>query len=58
MWLRVQLFTKLREYILHKLRCKHRKMSRVFTVEKRQYVVCLDCGDTFDYNWTDMKVCQ
>jgi hypothetical protein len=32
--------------------CHHSQMSRVFTIKKRSYQVCCDCGDEFDYAWT------
>jgi hypothetical protein len=28
--------------------CHHRHMSRVFTINKRTYRVCFDCGGEFD----------
>jgi hypothetical protein len=28
--------------------CHHRHMSRVFTIKKRTYKVCLDCGHEFE----------
>ena len=28
--------------------CQHKKMSRVFTINKRSYKVCFDCGQEFD----------
>ncbi len=28
--------------------CHHRHLSRVFTIKKRTYKVCLDCGHEFD----------
>lgn len=27
--------------------CHHRHLSRVFTIDKRTYKVCLDCGQEF-----------
>lgn len=27
--------------------CHHRHLSRVFTIDKRTYKVCLDCGHEF-----------
>jgi len=27
-------------------------LSRVFTIEKRTYQVCFECGQKFDYFWT------
>ena len=28
--------------------CRHRHMSRVFTIKRRTYRVCFDCGSEFD----------
>jgi hypothetical protein len=28
--------------------CRHRHMSRVFTIKPRTYTVCFDCGQEFD----------
>ena len=28
--------------------CRHRHMSRVFTIKGRTYKVCFDCGEEFD----------
>ena len=28
--------------------CRHRQMSRVFTIKRRTYRVCFDCGQEFD----------
>jgi hypothetical protein len=28
--------------------CHHRHLSRVFTIKKRTYKVCLDCGHEFE----------
>lgn len=28
--------------------CHHRQMSRVFTIKKRTYRVCFECGREFD----------
>jgi hypothetical protein len=33
--------------------CTH-KLSRVFTIRRRTYQVCLDCGREFDYDWNRM----
>ncbi len=29
-------------------RCRHKHMSRVFTIKDRTYRVCFDCGREFD----------
>lgn len=28
--------------------CRHRHLSRVFTIKGRTYKVCFDCGEEFD----------
>lgn len=28
--------------------CRHRHMSRVFTIKSRTYQICFDCGREFD----------
>jgi len=28
--------------------CRHRHLSRVFTIKRRTYKVCFDCGGEFD----------
>jgi hypothetical protein len=28
--------------------CRHRHLSRVFTIKRRTYRVCFDCGREFD----------
>jgi hypothetical protein len=28
--------------------CRHRHLSRVFTIKHRTYKVCFDCGQEFD----------
>ena len=50
--------------------CSHKKLSFPITVRGAQrrstpaasvtgtYVVCLDCGHEFPYDWTQMKVVQ
>jgi hypothetical protein len=30
------------------LGCHHRHLSRVFTIRRRTYKVCFDCGEEFD----------
>jgi hypothetical protein len=36
--------------------CHHRKLSRVFTIDKHTYKVCCDCGATFNYSLETMSV--
>lgn len=43
--------------------CRHRKLTRPFTLTGRRgagvkntYVVCLDCGTQFSYDWEHMRV--
>lgn len=31
--------------------CHHSQLSRVFTIKKRTYRVCCDCGREFEYSW-------
>ena len=31
--------------------CRHRQRSAVFTIKKRTYQVCLNCGQEFEYSW-------
>ena len=30
--------------------CRHRQRSSVFTIKKRMYQVCLNCGEEFEYS--------
>ena len=34
--------------------CRHRQRSSVFTIKKRTYQVCLNCGREFEYSWALM----
>jgi len=34
--------------------CHHHKVSRVFTIQKHTYQVCLDCGTELAYSWDKM----
>jgi hypothetical protein len=34
--------------------CQHRQLSGVFTIKKRTYQVCLECGQEFGYSWDRM----
>ena len=36
--------------------CRHRKLSRVFTINNDSYQVCCDCGATFNYSWETMSI--
>jgi hypothetical protein len=31
--------------------CHHNQLSRVLTIKKRTYQVCLECGQEFGYSW-------
>jgi hypothetical protein len=31
--------------------CHHRQRTAVFTIKKRTYQVCLNCGQEFEYSW-------
>ncbi len=35
--------------------CHHPKLSRVFTIRRRSYQVCCDCGAEFDYSFETMS---
>jgi hypothetical protein len=35
--------------------CRHSQLSRVFTIKKRTYQVCCDCGHEFEYSWALMQ---
>jgi hypothetical protein len=34
--------------------CHHQQLSRVFTIRKRTYQVCIACGREFEYSWESM----
>lgn len=34
--------------------CHHVQLSRVFTIKKRTYQVCFDCGQELEYSWAEM----
>ena len=36
--------------------CHHRNLSRVFTIRRRTYRVCCDCGAQFDYSLDKMAI--
>jgi hypothetical protein len=31
--------------------CHHIQLSRPFTIKKRTYQVCFECGREFEYSW-------
>jgi hypothetical protein len=35
--------------------CHHGHLSRVFTIDRRTYQVCCDCGAKFDYSLASMS---
>ncbi len=35
--------------------CHHRRVSGVFTIKKRTYQICLECGQEFPYSWELMR---
>ena len=34
--------------------CRHSQLSRVFTLDRRTYRVCLQCAKQIDYSWETM----
>ena len=38
--------------------CHHSQLSRVFTIKKRTYQVCVECGQEFEYSWALMHSMQ
>ncbi len=36
--------------------CHHSNLSRVFTIRRRTYRVCCDCGTEFDYSIEKMAI--
>lgn len=47
---------KLLEYLTRVLfDCHHANLSRVFTIRRRSYQVCCDCGAEFDYSFATMS---
>jgi hypothetical protein len=36
--------------------CHHSNLSRVFTIRRRTYRVCCDCGAEFDYSVSKMAM--
>lgn len=37
--------------------CHHEHLSRVFTINRRSYKVCCDCGAAFEYSLDTMTIC-
>ena len=48
----MKLFHQIVESVLG---CRHRKLSRVFTIKRRTYQVCYECGRKFEYSWALMR---
>lgn len=47
---------KLLDYIARLLfDCHHPNLSRVFTIKRRSYQTCCDCGAEFDYSFATMS---
>jgi hypothetical protein len=46
--------TSLRSIFQLTFGCHHRQRSGVFTIKKRTYQVCLNCGQEFEYSWALM----
>ncbi len=38
--------------------CSHSKLSRVFTIKKRTYRVCFECGHEVEYSWELMRASE
>lgn len=38
--------------------CGHVNTSRVFTIRRETYIVCLDCGRKFDYDLELMQIAE
>jgi hypothetical protein len=36
--------------------CHHSHLSRVFTIDRKTYRVCCDCGAKFEYSLTNMCI--
>lgn len=45
--------TRLLEFLLG---CHHSSLSRVFTIGRRTYRVCCECGAEFDYSLEKMAI--
>ena len=37
-------------------RCRHKLISRVFSGPQGNYVICLNCGQRFAYDWQSMQL--
>lgn len=35
--------------------CRHRRLSRVLTIDNQTYQVCLNCGARLRYSWNTMS---
>jgi hypothetical protein len=35
--------------------CRHTQLSGVFTINRRTYQVCFDCGQEQEYSWARMQ---
>ena len=35
--------------------CRHTRLTRLITLRKRTYAVCLGCGREFEYSWQTMS---
>ncbi len=35
--------------------CHHTRRSNVFTIKRRTYQICLECGQEFPYSWDLMR---
>lgn len=42
--------------IAYVLGCRHSALSRVFTLQRRTYQVCFDCGAQLDYSLETMSL--
>ena len=47
--------TKLLEFLFG---CHHSSLSRIFTIGRRTYRVCCECGAEFDYSIEEMAINQ
>ena len=36
--------------------CHHKKLSRVFTIDRKTYQVCFACGRKLQYSWRAMSL--